>query len=152
MLELPCAISSFYVAGGVSFLLLLHLWYGGTLVVYHDVRIFFLAEVLNTMIEQTTLGNLECWPLCDVDDKLISILDFVGHHMILLDQAKVQDVWYSLWVIPYRIRISGGGHNFCWCVSLLSYNRHIYIVQRENLWCLIGILHWWMCCMLNGCQ
>ena len=39
------------------------------------------------MVEQTSLGHLKCWPLWDVDEKLISILDAVGHRVIFLDQA-----------------------------------------------------------------
>ena len=42
VLEFPCTVSSFYVAGGVSFLLVLNLWYGGMRVVHHDVHIFVL--------------------------------------------------------------------------------------------------------------
>ena len=39
VLESPCTISSFYIAGGVSFILFLNLWYWGMLVVHHDVRV-----------------------------------------------------------------------------------------------------------------
>ena len=42
VLELPCMISSFYITGGVYFLLVLHLWYWGTGVVHHDVRVLVL--------------------------------------------------------------------------------------------------------------
>ena len=48
------------------------------------------------MIEHTSLGKLEDWPLWDVDNKLIYILAVVGHQMILMDQAKGQDVGYSI--------------------------------------------------------
>ena len=58
------------------------------------------------MIENTSLGNLECWPLWAVNDKLISILAVIGHRVIFLDQAKGKDVCYSLGVIPHTIRIS----------------------------------------------
>ena len=58
------------------------------------------------MVRQTSLGHIKCWPLWAVDDKLISILAVVGHRVIFLDQAKGQDVCYSLGVIPHRIRIS----------------------------------------------
>ena len=58
------------------------------------------------MIENTSLGNLEFWPLWAVNDKLISISSVIGHRVIFMDQAKVQDVCYSLGVIPHRIRIS----------------------------------------------
>ena len=58
------------------------------------------------MVKQTSLGHLKCWPLWAVDDKLISISAVVGHRVIFLDQAKGQDVRYSLGFIPYSIRIS----------------------------------------------
>ena len=44
------------------------------------------------MIEKTSLGNIECWPLWAVNDKLISISAVIGHRVIFLDQAKGQDV------------------------------------------------------------
>ena len=58
------------------------------------------------MIENTSLGHLECWPLWDVNDKLISISAVIGYRVIFMDQAKGQDVCYSLGVILQRIRIS----------------------------------------------
>ena len=58
------------------------------------------------MIEKTSLGNLECCPLWAVNDKLISISAVIGHRVIFMDQAKGQDVCYSLGVIPHRIRVS----------------------------------------------
>ena len=58
------------------------------------------------MIEKTSLGHLECWPLWAVNDKLIFISAVIGHRVIFMDQAKEQDVCYSLGVIPHRIRIS----------------------------------------------
>ena len=58
------------------------------------------------MIEKTSLGHLEFWPLWAVNEKIISISDSIGHRVIFLYQAKVQDVCYSLGVIPHRIRIS----------------------------------------------
>ena len=64
------------------------------------------------MIEQKILGHLECWTLWDVYDKLISILDVVGHQMIILDQTEGQDVRYYLGVILHRIGISGEVTNF----------------------------------------
>ena len=69
VLEFPCAISTFYVAGGASFIFVLHVWYGVTRVVHHDVRIFVLEEVPHIIIEQTILGNIECWPLWAVEEK-----------------------------------------------------------------------------------
>ena len=92
VLELTCAISSFYVAGGVSFILVPHLCYGGTRVINHDVRIFVIDEVPNIIIEQNSLGNLEYWTLWSVKKKLISIVAVVGHHTILLEQDELKDV------------------------------------------------------------
>ena len=59
------------------------------------------------MVKQTSLGHLKCWPMWAVDDKLISILDVVGHKVIFLDQAEGQDVSYSVGIIPDRIGIYG---------------------------------------------
>ena len=64
------------------------------------------------MLKQTSLGHLKCWPLWDVDDKLNSIYAVVEYRVIFLDQAKGQDVSYSLGVIPHRIRISREVTNF----------------------------------------
>ena len=68
--------------GGVSFLLVLHLWYGGMRVVHQCVRVLVIQEVPHITIKQTSLGHLKCWPMWAVDDKLISILDVVGHKVI----------------------------------------------------------------------
>ena len=72
------------------------------------------------MVKQASLSHLKLWPLWVVNDKLISISAVVGHRVVFLDQAKVQDVRYSLEVIPYRIRISGEVANF---FGLLSQHR-----------------------------
>ena len=58
------------------------------------------------MIRKTSLGHLEYWTLWAVNDKLIPISAVIGHRVIFLDQAKGQDVCYSLGVITHRIRIS----------------------------------------------
>ena len=42
VLEAPCMISPFNIVGGVSFLIVLHLWYWGIRVVRHDVHVLFL--------------------------------------------------------------------------------------------------------------
>ena len=57
------------------------------------------------MVKQTSLGNLKCWPMWAMDDKIISILAVICHRVIFLDQDKGQDVCYYLGVIPHRIRI-----------------------------------------------
>ena len=44
-------IRPFYVVGGVSFLLVLHLWYGVMQVVNHDVRVFVIQEVPHIMVK-----------------------------------------------------------------------------------------------------
>ena len=64
------------------------------------------------MVKQASLGHLRCWPRWDVDGKLIYIWDVVVHKVIFMDQAKGQDVRYSLGIIPYRIRISREVTNF----------------------------------------
>ena len=64
------------------------------------MRVFVIYEVPHIMVKQTSFGNLKFWTLWDVDEKLISILNVVGHRLIFLDQAKGQDVSYSLGVIP----------------------------------------------------
>ena len=64
------------------------------------------------MIEKISLGNLECCPLWDVGDKIIYILDILGHHVILLDQYEGQDVGYYLGVTSNRIGISEEVTNF----------------------------------------
>ena len=51
VLELPCLISHFYVAGGIYFLIVLHFWNGGMRVVHHDVRVFILQEAPHIMIK-----------------------------------------------------------------------------------------------------
>ena len=83
VLESHCTIRPFNVAGGVSFLLVLHLWYWGMRFVHHDVRIFVLQEVTHTMVKQSILGYIKCWPMWAVDDKLISTLAVVSHKVIL---------------------------------------------------------------------
>ena len=59
------------------------------------------------MVKQTSLGNIKCWHLWDVDEKIISILAVVGHRVIFIDQAEGKDVRYYLGVLPYNIGISG---------------------------------------------
>ena len=64
------------------------------------------------MVKQTSLGHLKCWPLWDVDDKLISVSSIVGHRVIFMYQSEVQDVRYPLGIISYRIGISVAVTNF----------------------------------------
>ena len=103
---------TFSIVGGVSFLLFLQLWYWGMRVVHHDVCIIVIHEVPHIMVKQTNLGYFKCWPMWAVDEKLISILDVLGHKVIFLDQDEGKDVRNSLGVIPYRIGISGEVANF----------------------------------------
>ena len=72
--------------------------------------------------------------------KLISILAVVGHKIIPLCLAEVQDVSYSLGVIPDRIGISGEVNIFLY-VSLLRCSGHIDIFSWENILYLIVIFH-----------
>ena len=58
------------------------------------------------MVKQTSLVHIKCCLLWAVDEKIISISAVVVQRLIFLDQAKGQDVSYSLGVIPHRIRIS----------------------------------------------
>ena len=89
------------------------------------------------MVKHTSLGNLKCWPLWAVYEKLIFILAVVGHRVIFLDQAKGHDVSNSLEFIPERIKISGEVTNFVgMCHSYVTmdmycYNGHIYISHRR---------------------
>ena len=133
VMKSPCTISPFYIAGGVSFLLVLNFWYWGMRVVHHDVRVLVIYEVNHIMVKHTNIVHLKCWTLWDVDDKLISVLAVVGHRVIFLDQAKGQDVSYSLGVIPYRIVISGGVANFVGvchsCVTMDTYILSIGIIS-----------------------
>ena len=96
VLELLCTISTFYIMGGVSLLLVLHLWYWVLGVFHQDIRVLFIYEVPHIIVKQTSLGHLKCWPLWAEDDKLISISAVIVHGVIFLDQAKGQDVCYPL--------------------------------------------------------
>ena len=60
MLESPFTISTFYIAAGLYFLLVLHLFYLGMGVVHQDVHVLVLWEVPHIMVKQTRLGNLKC--------------------------------------------------------------------------------------------
>ena len=64
------------------------------------------------MVKQASLVHLKCWPLWNLDDKLISILAVVGYKVIFIDQAEGQDVSDSLGFIPYKIGISREVTNF----------------------------------------
>ena len=77
------------------------------------------------MVKHTSLGHLKCWPLWSVDDKIVSILDVVGHKVIFLDQAEGKGVIYSLGVIPDMIGESKEVTNFVGvchsCVTMYTY-------------------------------
>ena len=78
------------------------------------------------MVKQTSLGHLKCWTLWAVDEKLIFILDVVGHRVIFLYQSEVQDVRYPLGIISYRIGISGAVTNFVgFCHSCVTMDTYI---------------------------
>ena len=83
------------------------------------------------MIKKTSLGHLECLPLRAVNEKLISISSVVGHRVIFMDQAKGQDVCYSLGVIPHRIRIYREITNFVGvCHSCVTMYTYILSIRR----------------------
>ena len=83
------------------------------------------------MVKQTSLGHLKCWPMWAVYDKLISVLAVVGHRVIFLDQAKGQDVSYSLGVISYRIIMYGVVTNFVGvCHSCITVDTWIFSIGR----------------------
>ena len=71
------------------------------------------------MVKQTIFGHLKCWLMWDIDDKLISVLDVVGHRVIFLYQAKGKYVKYPLGVIPNRIKISGEVKKIVVCHSCI---------------------------------
>ena len=83
------------------------------------------------MVKQISLGHIKCWLRWDVYDKLIPILSVVGHKVIFLDQAKVQDVKYSLRVIPDRIKISVYFSNFVGVFhSCVTIDTYILTIER----------------------
>ena len=60
--------------------------------------------------------------------------------------------WLFPWVYTRQDHNIQGGHQFCWCVSLLCYNGHVDIFHREHLWYFIGIFRWWIHFMSTGCR
>ena len=79
MLELTCVIIPLYITDSVSFILSLHLWYWGAQTTYHDVRVIIFVNVPNIVVEETSLGHLECCTMWDVNEKFIPILTVLGH-------------------------------------------------------------------------
>ena len=89
VLELPCTISPLFIMGSVMFLIFLHLWYGGALIINLDVKILFVFEKVNhIMVEDTRLGHLECWSLWKMNEKLIPILNVISTYMVFLYRSK----------------------------------------------------------------
>ena len=78
------------------------------------------------MVKQTSPDHIKCWTLWAVYEKLISILDAVGHRVIFLDQAEGKDVIYYLGVIPYKIGIYVEVANFVgvchYCITMDTYS------------------------------
>ena len=65
----------------------------------------------------------------DVDGKLISVLDVLGHQMILLYQTEGKDFGYSLGVIPERIGIYREVTNFVGvCQSCVTMDTWIFYI------------------------
>ena len=67
-------------------------------VIHHDLYVFVLDEVPYIMVKKTSLGNLKCWPLWDVDDNLISFLAVVGHKVIFWTRPR-----YRMLTIPFGL-------------------------------------------------
>ena len=136
VLECTCTIILFYVAGGVSSLLVLHVWYGGMQAVHHDLLIFILQEVPHTMVKQTWLVHLKWWPLLAADDKTISILAVVGQKVIFLDKTEEEDVSYSVGIIPFRIIISGEVTNLVGvCHCCVTADMYIFTIRMiSDIW------------------
>ena len=67
-----------------------------------------------------------------MDEKLIPILAVVCHKVMFLYQTELQDVSYSLGVIPYRIKISGEVTYFVGvchsCITMETYILSIGII------------------------
>ena len=66
----------------------------------------YFEKVHHIVVEETSLGHIECWTLWSMNDKFINILTVVGHYMVFLHQYKWQNVGYPLWVIPDRVEVS----------------------------------------------
>ena len=65
---------------GVLFIIFLYLCYRAALIIHHDVRIILIfEEVTHVMVEETSLGHLECWLLWDMNDKSIPISTDICH-------------------------------------------------------------------------
>ena len=72
-------ISPIYITVSVLFHIYLQLWYWGAWIIYNDVRVIIFEKVPHSVVEDTSLGHLECWMLWDMNDKFIPILTAVGH-------------------------------------------------------------------------
>ena len=68
--------------------------------------VHFFEKVTHIVVEKTSIGNLECWLLWDMNEKFIPILTIISHYMVFLYQSEWQDVGDLLWIIPYRIWVS----------------------------------------------
>ena len=44
------------------------------------------------------------------------------------------------------------GWQYCWCMLLLNWSGHVYIVHQKYILCLTDIFHWWKRCMMNDCR
>ena len=68
-------ISPIYITVSVLFHIYLQLWYWGAWVIYNDVRIIIFEKLTHIVVEETSLGNIECWSLWYVNNKFITILN-----------------------------------------------------------------------------
>ena len=98
------------------------------------------------MIKQTSLGHIKCWRLWAVDEKLISISDVISHRVIFLDQAKGQDVCYSLGVYHTGSEYPGRSPILLVCVTpALQWTRRYFpsgaSLMFESYFPLINALH-----------
>ena len=65
---------------GVLFIIFLYLCYRAALIIHHDVRIILIFEkVPHVVVEETSLGHIECSFLWSMNDKSIPIFTNVSH-------------------------------------------------------------------------
>ena len=89
ILKFSCAIIPIYTMGGVLFILFLHLWNRRAQIVHRDVFIILVFEkVPHAMVEETSLGYLECWLLWVMNDKFIPISTVTCHWVVFLNQSE----------------------------------------------------------------
>ena len=93
------------------------------------------------MIEQTSLGPIECYPLWVCGRKTHFHIVCCMSPDYSSGPVRGTICWLFPWCYTRQDWNIRGGHQFYWCVSLLRYNGHVYIFHREHLLYLIGNLH-----------